>query len=154
MFIEYTNELVDVRNPGGALFDLATYVSRWAELAWRLALVLHAGLHGSKALQETISTKTASDAIRLMRWFSCQQLQLLSVRREEKKLERLTELISMLSTKPDSTSTMRDMERRHGFTTEEIMALAKEYPDKIFTNVIKPAGPGRPSFKVSLLTIS
>ncbi len=154
MFTEYTNELVDVRHPGGVLFDVATYVSRWAELAWRLALVLHAGLHGSKALEETISTKTASDAIRLMRWFSRQQLQLLSAGREEKKLERLNRLISLLSTKPDCTSTTHDMDRRHRFTKGEILALARDYPTQIFTKEIKPVGPGRPSFKVSLLTIS
>ncbi|WP_395730445.1 DUF3987 domain-containing protein [Prosthecobacter sp.] len=154
MFIEYTNELVDIRQPGGALYDVDTYVSRWAELAWRLAIVLHAGLHGSKALEETISTKTASDAIRLMRWFSRQQLQLLSAGREEKKLERLTRLISLLSSEPESTSTTRDMERRHGFTKEEILALAKDHPNQIFTKEIKPTGPGRPSIKVSLLPIS
>lgn len=152
LLAQYTNTLVDARLPGGELFDVGPYVARWAELTWRMTLVLHAGLHGSGSLRQAVSVKTARESIQLMQWFSNQQLRLLSPGREEKKMERLNQLISLLSSEPEFTSTLRDLKRRHRFTKEEVSSLAAHYPTRLSISTVKPAGSGRPSVVVKLVT--
>jgi uncharacterized protein DUF3987 len=152
LFRDYRNEIVRRRRSGGDLADVNEYAARWAENAWRIALVLHAAVRGSQAGQCPLSSDTASNAIKLMRWFSKQQLQLLSAGREEKRMERLNRLIGLLSNEPDNTCTLRDLIRRYYFTKEEVQALASAYPNHICIKTVQPDGPGRPSVLVSLTT--
>lgn len=44
----YFNEIVD-RRKAGELADVSQYASRWCEQAARIAITLHAGLHGASA---------------------------------------------------------------------------------------------------------
>lgn len=150
MFREYHNEIVHRRQPGGDLADVTEYAARWRENAWRLALILHAAKESHESDPYSLSTCTARNAIKLMRWFSNQQLQNLSTNRETKKAEFLDRVQTILSTKPDFTCTLRDMKDRHGILKQEIEALVAEHPDLLFIRQRKPDGAGRPSVVVSL----
>ena len=73
----YFNEIVD-RRKAGELADVSQYASRWCEQAARLAITLHAGLHGATAHQHPLALETAENAVTLAKWFADQQLGLLS----------------------------------------------------------------------------
>ncbi len=149
-FRAYKNEIVTHRLPGGDLADVNAYAARWCENAWRLALVLHAAERGKEAGKSGISQETADNAIKLMRWFAAQQLQILSASREDKKSARLIALVDMLGSKPDRASTLRDLRDRNKYDEHEIRALAAENPDKLVIEKIYPGGAGRPKVVVRL----
>ena len=73
----YFNEIVD-RRKAGELSDVSQYASRWCEHAARLAVVLHAGLHGATAHLHPLVLETAQKAVTLAKWFANQQLGLLA----------------------------------------------------------------------------
>lgn len=77
----YFNRIVD-RRRAGELSDVTQYASRWAEQAARLAITLHAGLHGSEAHQHPLALETAENGVRLAQWFADQQLKLLQKGRQ------------------------------------------------------------------------
>jgi len=85
--VAYYNQIVDRRR--GEFSDVSDFAARWAEQAWRLALVLHAGLHGAQAHGHQLTLETAVNAIDLIEWFVNQQLNLLSKgrRHSARKLE-------------------------------------------------------------------
>ncbi len=145
VFRDYSNELVHRRRSGGDLSDVNEYVSRWAENAWRLALVLHAGQHGKDSAMQAMSLETANNAITLMKWFAEQQLDILSAGREKIKTDRLANLSAVLSTKPNYACTLRDLNRRHSFDRDEVKALVVANPDKLRLQKTSPSGGGRPS---------
>ena len=91
----YHNEIVDRRR--GDLHDLTSYAARWAEQAWRLAVVLHAAVHGAQAHNHPLADETAANAIRLAQWFADQQLDTLARGRRrvaQKKEDEVTELLA------------------------------------------------------------
>jgi hypothetical protein len=94
---EYERENVRRRRRNGDLCDLASYVARWSENAWRIALVLHCAKHGTTAHTEELATPTAIDAVELMRWFSERQLEILHQGRREKHQKRLSALLAVLA---------------------------------------------------------
>jgi hypothetical protein len=73
----YYNEIVD-RRKAGELSDVAQYASRWCEQAARIAVNLHAGLHGAAAHQHPLELETAENAVTAAKWFADQQLGLLA----------------------------------------------------------------------------
>ncbi len=79
---DYYNAIVERRSTG-ELEDLGVFAARWAEWAWRLAVVLHAAQHGNRAHQRPLAPETATNAIRIASWFTSQQLQLLEGIREQ-----------------------------------------------------------------------
>ena len=145
VFRGYKNEATKRRRPGGDMTDVFEYASRWAENAWKLALVLHACLHGKLSFERPMSVDTANNAITLMNWFVQEQLALLSFSREKNKSERLDSLLTVLSGKPNNECTLRDMSRRHGFERNTIETLVRENPDKLSIQKIARTGGGRPS---------
>jgi hypothetical protein len=110
----FFNEIVDRRRTG-ELGDVGRYASRWCEQAARLALVLHAGLHGNQAHAHQLEIETAENAIRLARWFAHQQLGLLAKGRRqaaEKLEDEVLELIeSNRQRKSQDFITARDVQR-------------------------------------------
>lgn len=145
VFRDYYNDTVRRRRHGGDMADVNEYGARWAENAWRLALVLHAGQHGKDSAMQAMSLNTANNAITLMKWFAEQQLDILSAGREKIKSDRFNDLTAVLSTKPNSACTLRDLKRRHNFKDHEIEALVRDNPDRlILQNTAHPGG-GRPS---------
>jgi Protein of unknown function (DUF3987) len=151
LFRGYFNEIVTKRRTGGELADVSTYAARWAENAWRLAVVLHAAEKGLNAPYEPMPRDTALNAIRLMQWFSRQQLSLLASGRHERQRASLDKLKAALQTCPDYRSTLRDLERRNGIERAEVEALAKAFPAVLVLEKLKTGKPGQPSEVARLL---
>jgi hypothetical protein len=121
--IDYRNSVV--RRLHSELADVAPYASRWAEQAWRLTLVLHAGRHGPKAHNETVQSSTAKDAILLMDFFSRQQLPLLSSSLDRAKTENEVAILNKLLVKKEMTA--RDFAHDHVMkSTTEAKALLEQ----------------------------
>lgn len=75
------NQTVDQGN--GELADVETFVARWTEHAWHLAVSLHAGQWGKEAHNHTLALETAEAAIAIADWFDGQQLKVLARGRHE-----------------------------------------------------------------------
>src|SRR5947208_6704706 len=83
------------------LRDVTIYAARWNEQAWRIAVVLHAALHGAHAHEEELEIDTAKSAIELADWFAGQQLEILSASREKTRRETWDEVLSLLADRPE-----------------------------------------------------
>ena len=78
--LDYHDETVERRRRD--LADMDSLAARWAEQAWRLAVVLHAARHGKEAhLEQVRADDTVGAAIEIADWFSEQQLALLAYSR-------------------------------------------------------------------------
>lgn len=96
----YFNEIVD-RRRAGELADVSQYASRWCEEAARIALVLHAGLHGARAHNEPLDLDTAERAVRLAKWFADQQLNLLAKGRRRAAEEIEDEVLQLIENRKE-----------------------------------------------------
>jgi len=74
----YRNELVDRINDPLDLRDVRSFADRWAEWAWRLALVTHVTVHRREAMDEPICLKTAEDAVGLAKYYASRKLAILA----------------------------------------------------------------------------
>ncbi len=92
----YFNEIVD-RRKEGELADVSQYAARWCEQAARLAISLHAGLHGADAHKHPLLLETAENAVRLAKWFSNQQLTLLAKGRRTAAAKKEEEVLELLA---------------------------------------------------------
>jgi hypothetical protein len=92
------NAIVERRR--GELRDVTTFAARWNEQAWRIAVCLHAGLHGNKAHEGRLELATARAAIELADWFAGQQLEILSKGRHEARRKIRDEVLSLLADTP------------------------------------------------------
>src|SRR5205823_5180089 len=114
-----------VRRLHSELADVGPYASRWAEQAWRVTLVLHAGKHGPDAHREIVEQTTAVDAISLMDFFSRQQLALLSSNLDHAKTENEVAILRKLLVKNEMTA--RDFAHDHVMkSTTEAKALLEQ----------------------------
>jgi hypothetical protein len=82
------------------LRDVTIYAARWNEQAWRIAVCLHAGLHGAQAHEHTLELDTAKRAIELADWFAAQQLEILSASRDKARREIRDQVLSLCADKP------------------------------------------------------
>lgn len=89
-----------VKRRCGDLRDVTTFAARWTEQAWRIAVCLHAGLHGARAHEHKLELDTAKRAIELADWFAAQQLEILSASREKARREIWDEVLSLLARHP------------------------------------------------------
>ena len=80
-FVDYHNAIVERRK--AELRDVTGFAARWCENAWRLAVVLHAGLYGADAHNHAPDSTTAENAVRLADWFANEQLHILAKGRHE-----------------------------------------------------------------------
>lgn len=146
LLAEYERENIRRRQSTGDLPDLASYVARWAENAWRLAVVLHAARHGATAHEAALDEQTAADAVEITRWFSKMQLQVLAAGRRENLKTRLLALLALLAEGRDEIS-FRELRRSCGFDEAEVRQLAAVFPQKL-TIEKRQAEMGRPSWIV------
>ncbi len=151
MFRDYFNRIVPDRRTGGALADVSSYAARWAENGWRLAVVLHAAEHGVSAPDVELTTETATNALRIMEWFTRQQLSLLAAGRHERQRTRMDNLKTALETYPDRICTLRDLERRHGIERAEVESLVRIFPALVVIEKVKTGKAGQPSVMVRLV---
>ena len=147
--IAYEKENVRRRRKAGDLHDLAPFVARWTENAWRLALVLHAAEFSDKAHETQLEDHTAVHAIGIMRWFCARQLDLLTASRREKQGNRLLALLAVLAA-AESEMTLRVLKRSYSFEPDEVERLCNIFPDRL--TIEKTQGSiGRPSMVVKAL---
>ncbi len=92
---EFHNIVVDRRC--GDLSDVGPFAARYAENAWRLALVLHASLHGDQAHARPLALETAQNAVRLVEWFASEQLQIIARNRRKAAARVEDELLELLT---------------------------------------------------------
>lgn len=142
--IAFQNDSSARQRKGGDLHDITPFVARWAENAWRLALVLHAAKHGRNAGSYDLEADTARRAVEIVKWFNLEQLAILAPERSNRNRKRLLRLVSILSDH-QGQRTLRDLTKSHGFTKEEIQKLAEQYPAQFKVDKIKPDHGGRPS---------
>lgn len=137
-FRQWHNEGVTLRN--GLLRDVEGEAGRWRENAIRIAGVLTVA-----AGADRITEGLAQDAIRLCRWAVFSGLSLLASGRAARQSEQRTRLMLILGA---GAVTVRDLQRRHGFTRAELQHLATGYPDDFILETVQTGG--RPSETVRL----
>lgn len=99
--VDYYNSIIERRQ--SELADVGPFAARWAEQAWRLMIVLHAGTHGPDAMKERVNSATAGNAIALMSFFSQQQLDLLRRSRAHAKSEAEQSIFDLLAMRSEIT---------------------------------------------------
>jgi hypothetical protein len=123
---DYENENIRARQRGGRLADLAPYVARWSENAWKMALILHACRHGAKAHETPVAAETARDAIEVVQWFSSRQLEVLAAGRTGRLRMRVLALLALLAEAGGEIS-LRDLRRSHSFEEGEVRQLEARF---------------------------
>jgi len=111
---DFHNSLVDRQNSD--LMDVNSYVMRWSEQCWRIAVCLHAGAHGANAGHRPIELETARDAITLAGWFAGEQLQILSAGRRAGRQSLRDQVLGLVVQSPAGI-TARDCMRARIKTT-------------------------------------
>ncbi|MBI4024766.1 MAG: DUF3987 domain-containing protein [Verrucomicrobia bacterium] len=109
LLTNYHNTIVEKRK--AELKDVTSYAARWAEHAWRIAVVLHAAEYGRQAHDHELTHATALRATAMMDWFAAQQLDILSGGRWKAHRDRRNEVLSLWAEMPDGI-TARDVYRR------------------------------------------
>lgn len=143
---DYERENVRRRRRKGDLWDLAPYVSRWTENAWKIALVLHCAKYATEAHTEELELTTAIHAVEVMRWFSDRQLEVLHEGRREKIQKRLSALLAVLAEAKGEIS-VRDLRRSKGVEDGELQQLVIMFPNCFKIEKRQPEK-GRPSLWV------
>ncbi len=140
---DFKNETVNrVRNDGD-LRDVDSYVARWGENAWRIALVLHGGELGGDAHREKLGKATAENAVRIVRWFIREQLAILAASRSDRFKVRLEKLLGILRDAGGS-KTLGQLKDSNGFDADEVKSLAERFPHQLLVEKLEQVG--RPSF--------
>lgn len=103
----------------------------------------------AESLPSVLSVDHAGRGIALARFAYSQFLAMLQPAREEKKLKRVNRLEELLTESAEKKVTLRDLERRNGFSDEEVEALATSYPHKL--KIVTEHTGGRPSKVLKLL---
>jgi hypothetical protein len=94
----------------GELRDVNTFAARWNEHAWRIAVCLHAGIHGEHAGERMLAADTAASAIALADWFAEEQLRILARGRHAARRAKRDEVLKLLADTPKGI-TARDIHR-------------------------------------------
>jgi hypothetical protein len=81
----YHNKCVRLRRDD--LRDIQQFPARWCENAWKVALNIHAMIHGKESHLAELSEVTAQCAISILEWYSDQFLKLMNGGREDKLTE-------------------------------------------------------------------
>jgi hypothetical protein len=130
----FYNETVDqIRD---TLSDVSNFALRWTERAWELALNLHVGHHGAQSHQQTLNATTFSNALRIARFFTDRQLEVLQrprIKAMNEQRDRLEEILTRNAREP---ITLRDLSRRHGIDQNEVISSVKSNP-KLFGMVTR-----------------
>jgi hypothetical protein len=132
------------------LFDVARFAARWTENAWRVALVFHAVMHGTKAHTEPLSLKTTRAATKIIDWFAAGQLQIMKRGRQEAVDARVKRPYEIVNGKGGKLS-QGELRNNHGLEEAAVRQLVGNSNGalKITEKLPGPKG-GRRSFDVEL----
>jgi hypothetical protein len=119
--VDYHNATVERRH--AELRDVTGFAARWAEQAWRLAVVLHAGLHGAEAHTHPLDSTTAENAVCLADWFANEQMDILDKGRQEAARKIEDRVLEHIQDRADRQkidfTTAREVNRAHITVTAE-----------------------------------
>ena len=118
----HCNKIVERMNHAD-LRDVTTYAARWNEQAWRIAVCLHAGLHGEDAGGRMLSADTAASAIALADWFAGEQLRILARGRHAARRAKRDEVLALLADNPTGITARMVQLKRITDTADEARAL-------------------------------
>jgi hypothetical protein len=135
-------EAASSREPGGPWHEVASFAARVAENAWRLALVLHAIRHGAESPDNLLSPDTARAADALTRWFFQETLALLAPVRSDRRVTRMEKLHVIFARKNTTTLPLYRLRENHGYTREELLTLAEEFPKLLRITTFSPGEDG------------
>jgi hypothetical protein len=143
VLVEYYNEIVERRK--SELADVGQFAARWAEYAWRLVVVLHAGTYGLDAHKELVESRTAENAIVLMEFFSEQQLSLLRRSRAHAKTEAEQAIFDALALQSEITVREVQLGALRSMNAETIRKVLEQLvaAGKLCSRVQKTEGGGR-----------
>jgi hypothetical protein len=147
-----SNRVGSLGRDGASHDRFSSYVFRYGENLRRLHLVLHVATHGAKSHTIEADEETARNAIAISQWFFNESMSLLKngqTERIQKQFERIVKIIKKVKSDDKSKDvTMRDMERLHSITKQDIEEVQESFPDTLEMSEIKTGG--RPS---TILTI-
>jgi len=151
-FVEFTNAAIMRMNNG--LEDVQSFVARWGEIAFRIALVLHLAQHGAQAHTAALRLETAQNAIELIKYYAEVQMHLLAPQTENEQFRRGRQLYRILIERYDGSQTLREVNRRNGFKSTEVETLAAKYPNWLRVEGIPTVAGGTPKRMVSAIRAS
>jgi hypothetical protein len=132
------------------LADVGAFAARYAEQALRLAVVLHAALHGAEAGGQPLTLETAQNAVQLVEWFIAAQLDILAKGRHaaaEKVEEEVRELLQAnLERKALGYVTARDVYRARIVSTADAARALLERMEReglLTSEQVRPAQGGK-----------
>ncbi len=85
--------------------DVWSFAARWGEQAWRLSVVLHAGLYGKSAHEVPISLETVNSAVKIAQFFAKEQLAVLQANRGSSKKELFSRVKELAREKGEISAT-------------------------------------------------
>jgi hypothetical protein len=145
---EYHNAVVDRRRSD--LVDVGAFAARYAEQAWRAAVVLHGALFGADARSHPLAGETAANAIRVVEWFVAAQLDILAKGRRNAAEKQETEIHELLESNRERKGldylTARDVYRARIVPTANAAGalLARMEHDGLLTGEdVRPAHGGK-----------
>jgi hypothetical protein len=147
LFVEFANAAIMRMNNG--LEDVQSFVARWCEIAFRIALVLHLAQHGARAHAAALCLETAQNAIELIKYYAEVQMHLLAPQTEDEQFRRGRQLYRILIERYNGSQTLREVNRRNGFKSTEVETLAAKYPNWLRVENIPTAAGGTPKRMVS-----
>lgn len=132
----------------GEFRDIEAELGRWRENAIRLAI----GQCVADNLEALELTKEQAErAVLIMRWCALSALQITNTARIRKRAERADALQVILAGKPQGRETLRNLDKSHGFTSEEVQRLSGQFPERFTVERVETGG--RPSDVVRLTTL-
>lgn len=76
---------------------LRSFALRWAEVAWRIALIFHCSENGDQAHLKPVTEQTALNAVQVMRWFARHQQQLLERGQEQTDNDKMAVALAFVN---------------------------------------------------------
>lgn len=143
VFRLFENEIAAVRRK---THDVHEQLARWRELAIRIAAVLAVADDPDTPL-DIVGADVAERAVRIARWAVAAQLGILREGRHERMAERVRKLGTLIDAS-NGVLSLRDAEKSHGYSREEIYALATFAPGQLTISEIQNPNGGRPSMSV------
>lgn len=147
IFRQFHNEAVQLRR--GEFRDIEAELGRWRENAIRLAIgQCVADNHEAQEL----TGEQAARAVEIMRWCARSSLQITNAARMQKRAKRADALQAILAGKLDGKETLRNLDKSHGITPEEVRGLAGQFPERFTVERVETGG--RPSEILRLATLA
>jgi len=147
IFRQFHNEAVQLRR--GEFQDIEAELGRWRENAIRLSV---GQCVADNREASELTGEQAARAVEIMRWCARSSLQIANSARLQKRAKRADVLQALLAGKPGGRETLRNLDKSHGITPEEVRKLAGQFPERFTVERVETRG--RPSEIIRLATLA